>query len=356
MPFSCRKRETVFKNLVAITCLVLFLAPLNSMAQQTATVAEPLIWNAKIEEDKSSPSNGIPFLTLDQNEIQVEGTSTIQFSQISGQFSEKVIQATFNSKDMPIKEDGKFEIHFGFPLESKSFTITVIDTRQKVFRAKYKIIPLNLDEKSLKPAVPVKRFRYSAGAGVTLLSFRQKNLVPFSQMAATIKASGTYRLVPDKYDLGLSAFYNLVPFASTSPAGYKIQYLGINGRIGTGLIKAPSPLRVNLNAGFYYNTSVSDVGFTNMYGPQLYPEMIYVFNNGNSILVYGKFSPALSNSLSISLSNNREVAMGSHFSFKLNDKHRLSVGIDISQLNLLVDKSTDWASTNTYSLSAGLAF
>ena len=348
-------------NLIRLSLILIFCAGLSAQAQQTGSAYEPeVIWNGRIDEDKPTPNSGIPFLRFSSETIRVEGSNQLHYTKISGKFSEKVIDATLNSKEIPVQPDGSFEIPLGFPLDSKTFTITVIDSRQKVFRSKYKITPLDLKEpekpieSSKDTVVIVKRLRYSAGTGLTLLSFRQRNVAPFSQMAATVKFSGSYKLVPDKYDLGISTFFNLIPFSSNSPEGYKIQYLGINARIGRQIIKAPSKVRLNVNAGIYYNTSVSTVGFTNMIGPQLYPEGIWMFDNGSSLLAYAKYSPALSNSFSISFSSNREVAMGVHYSFQFLKQHRVSVGFDLSQLSLATD--TDWASTNTYSLSAGYSF
>jgi hypothetical protein len=352
----------VFRPLFILVLLLPLTLIHPAIAQQAASSTEPdVVWNGKIEEEKSGPTSSIPFLKFDSDTIRVEGTGNLHYTRISGKFSETVRDATLNSKEILVNPNGTFEIPLGFPLDAKTFTITVIDTRQKVFRAKFKITPLDLPDQDSgqrsdsETAVVIKRLRYSAGAGLTLLSFRQRNVNSFSQMAATVKVSGSYRLVPDKYDLGVSAFFNLIPFSSSSPDGNNIQYLGINARVGRQIIKAPSKFRLNVNAGIYYNTSVSQrVGFTNMLGPQLYPEAIWMFDNGSSLLGYAKYSPALSNSFSISLSSNREVAMGFHYSFQLLKKHRVSVGFDLSQLSLKTD--TDWASTNTYSLTAGYAF
>ena len=255
---------------------------------------------------------------------------------------------------MIIQEDGSFNIHFGFPNESKVFTISATDAENKTYRMQYKINPIDHQEIILDK-VPPHRWRFSLGTGLTLISFRQKNLTPFDQWAVTLKGSANYRIVPEKLDLGFSSFYNAIPFASKSPVGYKIQYLGVNTRLVWTIIGAPSPFRLNLSGGLYYNTSLSTVGFTNMYGPQLYPEIIYVFNNGNSILFYGKYSPALSQSNSISFKDNRETALGMHYSFPISFTKRMSVGVDLSQLSLSVP-SGDWASTNTYSLTAGISF
>ena len=218
---------------------------------------------------------------------------------------------------------------------------------------KYKIVPEEHQEAVLSK-IPTHRLRYSAGMGGTLLSFRQQNVVPFNQFAWTVKGGINYRLVPDHFDLSCSGFMNLLPIDSQSPAGFKIQYIGLNGRIGWTVLGSPSPFRITINAGLYYNTSISAVGFTNMIGTQLYPEFIYVFKNGHSLLLYGKISPALGRPLSVS--DNREVATGIHYSFPISPSNRMSVGMDISQLNLSVANPSDWASTNTYSISSGISF
>ena len=340
---------------------LLFTAALNAQAQQAATIVdtgnEPIRWQAKIEEVRQSAGQtGIPFLLWTKDVVLVESTSYLNYVDIQGRFKEKISQATLNSKQMPVKEDGTFDIHFGFPAESKIFVITAVDSKNKVYRMQYKITPVDHQEVILDK-IPTHRWRFSAGAGVTLLSFRQQNVVPFNEYALTVKGSATFRLVPDKLDLGISSFFNALPIGSQSVAGYKIQYLGVNGRVSWNLVGSPSPLRININAGLYYNTSISAVGFANMYGPQLYPEFIYVFDNGNSLLLYGKYSPALSQTQIISFKDNREVALGMHYSFPITFSNRMSVGVDVSQLSLSVTTpKSDWASTNTYSLSAGISF
>jgi len=344
----------MFKKIILLSTLLFSSTIISAHAQQAAAVTEAYRWQAKIEEVKLFKDQGIPFLKWTKDTILVESTSFLHYTDIQGQFSEKITQATLNSKQMPVKEDGTFEIHFGFPGEAKSFTITAIDSKNKVYRMQYKIVPIDHTEVVLDKVAP-HRWRFSAGAGITMLSFRQRNVTPFDQYALTVKGSATYRLVPEKLDLGFSSFFNALPFGSTSTKGYKIQYLGLNGRVVWNLVGSPSPLRINLSAGAYYNTSLSVVGFANMYGPQLYPEFIYVFDNGNSLLFYSKYSPAISQSLAISFKDNREVAMGLHYSFPLTFKNRMAVGVDMSQLSLSVPNG-DWASTNTYSLSAGISF
>lgn len=336
---------------------------MTAQAQQAASIPDlsdhgPVRWEAKVEEvqpKEGKKLEGIPFLKWTKETVEVETTAFLHYTNIQGKFTEKVSQATLNSKQMPVKEDGTFDIHFGFPSTAKTFVITAIDSKNRTYRMQYKINPVDHQEVILEKIAP-HRWRFSAGAGLTRLSFRQRNVNAFNQWAVTLKGSATYRLVPDKLDLGFSSFFNAIPFSTTSTAGYKIQYIGVNGRIGWNLISS-NPIRVNINAGLYFNTSLSTIGFANMYGPQLYPEFIYIFDNGNSLILYGKYSPALSQSLSISFAANREVAVGVHYSFPITFSNRMSVGFDMSQLSLTTTTPVnDWASTNTYSLSAGISF
>lgn len=180
----------------------------------------------------------------------------------------------------------------------------------------------------------------------------------FSQYAVTVKGGASYRLIPDKLDTSVSAFMNV---ASLSPKtndasitkDYEIRYLGVNVRVGYHLIRAPSPFRLIMNAGFYYNTSFGSIGFSNMYGPQIYPEFSYIFNNGHAALLYAKFSPALFNG-TVDFKSNKEAALGTYYVFPLNPKLRMAVGFDISKLDLSTGEQN--ASTTTYSLSTGVSF
>ena len=253
-----------------------------------------------------------------------------------------------------MNDDGTFNARLEYAGEEKSFIITVNDLNNKTFRMQYKISPATPKQNQKLLGRKSFRWRYSAGAGLTLISYRQQDTNTFDQKVITVKAGAIYRAIPEKLDLGLNAFFNLIPLTSNSPDGNKIQYLGVNVRAGYHLIDAPSSIRVILNGGLYFNNSYGNVGFANMYGPQISPEFTYVFNNGNSLFWYGKYAHSLSGSKGISLKDNREVAIGTHYSFPISTSNRLSIGFDFSQLSLsLVDV---WASTNTYSLSAGISF
>jgi len=262
------------------------------------------------------------------------------------------MKATLNGKEMVVNDDGEFDIYFAFPGEEKTFLIGVTDIQNHYYLMQYKISPvIDRDERGANWS---PRWRFSLGAGYTLISYREKGVTDFEQKVITVKLATSYRIIPEKLDLGFGGFYNAITISTTSPNGYKIQYLGFNLRAGYHLLDAPSSLRIVLQGGLYFNDSFGTVGFANMYGPQISPEFSYIFNNGHSLFWYGKYAFSFSGTTGISFKDNREVAAGVHYSIPISQFNRFTVGVDVSQLSLSL--GTAWASTNTYSLSAGLSF
>jgi hypothetical protein len=345
----CKKLETALKSRL-IALLLLSVAGISAQAQQTASITEHNRWKAKITEIKSvaNAPSGIPQLKWTPEEIWVEAQGPVQYARIKWKLEEPYKTVSINGKQLTPKADGSFDVNFGFTNNEKAFKVLVLDQTGKTFQGSYKILATG---ENVGPRRIQSRYRFNAGLGLTSIKYTQTNVTDFSEFAVTIKGGVSYRLVPDKFDLSLSAFMNAFALSSTSV--YTIRYLGVNARVGYHLVKAPSPLRVVLNAGLYYNTSFGSIGFSNMYGPQLYPELSYIFPNGNAMLLYAKYSPALFQQ-KIDFSHNKEVATGLYYLFPLNTKYRMAVGFDISKLELSTD--TDSAATTTYSLSAGLSF
>jgi hypothetical protein len=345
----------MMKNIFLISALLLSFHSPKAFAQQAASVMDSNVVKVKIEEVNLYKDQGIPFLAWLRDTFVVESVGGSNYVTVRGQFKEKVINATVNGRTLNRNESGYFAAKLDFTGEEKSFIITVTDANNKIFRMQYKMSQV-ADKKKIAvgPLPGVVRWRFSAGAGLTLISYRQQDISTYDQKVVTVKAGVVYRLLPGELDLGVNAFYNLVPLSSTSVDGYKIQYMGINVRAGYHILDSDSPLRVTLNGGMYFNNSYGNVGFANMYGPQISPEFVYIFNNGNSLFLYLKYAHSLSGSTGISLNDNREVATGLHYSFPISQSNRLSIGVDMSQLSLSLPDV--WASTNTYSLSAGISF
>lgn len=324
----------------------------SAWAQQAAAITDPITWQVKIQEENSFDEEGLMFLKWSRNVYLVQNNGTKNYVAIHGKFREPVKQALLNEKPFPTEEDGSFHLKIVVTQEKKlRFNIFATSaTTGREHRMQYTIASVNEKAVEIQPS----RWRFSAGTGMSLISFRQRNVTPFNEWAMTIKGGATYRLVPDLWDIGLATFFNVIALSSDSPRGYKIQYLGVNLKAGYHLIDAPSHLRLTLSGGFYLNTSVSTVGFADMVGPQISPEVTYLFQNGHSLFWYGKFAYSFIGTHSSFFKDNREVATGIHYSFPVSLTNRLSIGVDLSQLSL--SSAVDWASTNTYSLSGGLSF
>lgn len=334
-------------------CLVFaFLFSTTVYAQQAASFSGPYTWQVKIQEENSFDEEGLQFLKWSRSVYLVKRAGTRDYVQINGQFREPVKQAVLNGKPFPVNPDGSFELKI-VVIEDKKVRFNIFATaasNDREHKMQYTIAAVHAKAKEISQS----RWRLNAGAGATLISFRQRNVVTFDEWALTIKGGATYRLVPDQWDIGMSTFFNAFVFSTTSPANLKIQYLGFNLKAAYHVVSAPSSWRFIVSGGFYWNSSLSVVGFANMMGPQISPEVTYIFPNGSSLFWYSKFAYALSGEHDRFFKDNREVATGIHYSFPINHVNRLSFGVDLSQLSLSADNH--WASTNTYSFSGGLSF
>ena len=195
----------------------------------------------------------------------------------------------------------------------------------------------------------INPWRFQAGSGLSIVSYRQKSMVPFSETAIAATGGANYQVTPEKFDLGVTFFLSGLPVATSSPLGLDLKYLEINGKVGWAVIPGPSEVQLVLNAGVLYCTSFGDVGFTNIYGPQLSFDVLHPFAKGSALRFSGKIAPTFIPDLDY-----REIAFGMHYSFPVSFAKRVSIGLDVSQLNLF--NSEDWALLNVYGLAGGVEF
>lgn len=353
----CKKPVTGLSYILLAAMCFTQVSPL-ARAQQTVSITEHSRWKARITEIKTVPTapDSIPILHFTPQEVWIDGSGPVQYVRIKWTIDGAFQSVSINGKQLNPKPDGSFDVNFGFTNNEKAFKLTILDQTGKTYQGTYRIVAVVTDKGGKEPLA--SRYRFSVGMGYTSIKYTQTGVTDFSESALTLKGGISYRLVPDKFDLSLSTFMNALVIKSNgvnSLTGeeYTIRYLGVNARVGYHLLDAPSPFRIVLNGGLYYNTSIGSIGFSNMYGPQLYPEFSYILPNGNAFLLYVKFSPALFQQ-KIDFSKNKEIATGLYYVFPLNPKLRMSVGFDISKLDLATD--TDAAATTTYSLSTGLSF
>ncbi len=349
-------------NAIILSCfaLLIVLNPSTATAQQAATVIDSNINTVKLVPVDVLGSKGIPFLKWTTDQFVLDQDVAESSVKLTGVFGEKVKSATINGKLLNVGNDGSFVHEVKYTGEQKALIVTAVDEKGAPYRVNFKLSGRASNQLVLKigseKATAISRWRYSLGAGYTLINYRDFTDIAFEQRAITVKGGVVYRAVESVFDVGLSAFYNLVPLNTVmiQGNGIHLQYIGVNLRGTYHLVESPSPLRVNVSGGLYWNSSNSVVGFKNMYGPQIAPDFTYVFDNGHSLYLYGKYAFSVSGSTGISIKDNREVATGLHYSFPVSMSNRMTIGTDVSQLSLSIGNS--WASTNTYSLSAGLSF
>lgn len=357
--------KSMMKNLIPLILMSFLLQPMSANAQQAATVIDSNATSVKIEPVESLKDLGIPFLTWSKETYLMEKQKKENVVEVSGSFSAKVLNASINGKSLKVNPKGEFKYVLKFSGDTKAFIVSAMDEAQKTWRMNYKIVPESSNKMTLKVGdfvdenAIIPKWRYSFGAGYTLISYRDYQDVILKQNTLTIKGGVVYRAIDSVLDLGLSGFYNVAALGSTSlgltsVSGEKLRYLGINARATYHVIDAPSNIRFNVSGGFYWNSSLGQLGFSDMVGPQIYPDVTYVFANGNSLYLYTKFAASISNARGLSFKTNREVASGLHYSFPVSRLNRMTVGVDVSQLSL--DINDAWASTNTYSLSTGISF
>jgi hypothetical protein len=353
------------KTLIPMILLSFLIQPLHAFAQQAATVIDSNATSVKIEPVESLTDLGIPFLTWSKGTYLMEKKKKENVVEITGAFSAKVLNASINGKTLVVNPKGEFKYVLKFTGDTKAFIVSAMDEAKKTWRMNYKIVPEDSNKMVLKVGdfvdenAIIPKWRYSFGVGYTLISFRDFQDIILKQDTLTIKGGVVYRAIDSVLDFGLSGFYNVAALNSTSTGataipGEKLRYLGLNARATYHVIDAPSNIRFNVSGGFYWNSSIGRLGFSDMIGPQIYPDLTYVFANGNSLYFYTKYAASISNARGLSFKTNREVATGLHYSFPVSKLNRMTVGADVSQLSL--DINDAWASTNTYSLSTGISF
>jgi hypothetical protein len=208
---------------------------------------------------------------------------------------------------------------------------------------------------------------FNVGLGYTLFSYSyetSRSSFSHSGSSLTLKAGLLYPISAPYWDLGLSAYYTLLPITKSSEFTYT--FFGVNARVGYLLTDPTNSLRVSIMGGIYYlNAARSDgnKGYSNVGGPQIYPTLRKTFLNKTSAYIYGKFSPVSSDITKLSVGS-REIAFGGGYSrpFKFGassqSKYSLSFTFDFANLVLVIPVSglDVTIKTNTYTLGSSLSF
>ncbi len=194
---------------------------------------------------------------------------------------------------------------------------------------------------------------FSTGMDFTSLSYKQSAKSDFSIQALTLKTGYFKPVFSGAFTVGGSVFVTLLGL-SQNIADTSVRFLGVNFRMGYNFPQIPSPWGVSLLFGGYYSTmfvTKNKFGYSNLYGPQIYPAIKRKFAKGDALSAYLKLSP-ITDGVSILSLSTRELAMGVAWSFKLKGGHLLSLDLNFADLALSLSGSTAssslWAIGSTY--------
>jgi hypothetical protein len=198
---------------------------------------------------------------------------------------------------------------------------------------------------------PPPRWRKSFSIGITSLTYSQTAVDPFTQKLITIKGGVEIPISDSRWSIGTGFFFNAFELSNTG--SYQLKILGVNLRLGRFLTAPESRVQVRFNGGVYYNTSLSVIGFKNMLGPQIFPELSYRITNRQSVMIYVKYSPVLVAG-GIDIIRNRELATGIYFRQSLASGSGFFAGVDIAGLDAAA--GSDEARTRSVSFGIGFGF
>jgi len=257
-------------------------------------------------------------------------------------------------QEITLKEGGAFyqEVILGAGKNSFHFTAEGPDSGKESMD-----VTLSVDAMASSAIAPLKqekekRLFLIPGLGVSSIQTVQTGKPDYSTLAVTAKISANYRIVPRKWDIGLSAFGTAFQISKSSDVSAR--YLGVNTRLGYLFPALTTDLFLSLYAGYYFTTTfvTNDFfGYKNLGGPQIYPAIRKVLSNGHVVSGYFKFSP-VSSSFSLLTLSNREIAGGVAYSVILPNQHSLAGTFDYSNIRLDLNRFT----VSTTSLTLGLQY
>lgn len=291
----------------------------------------------------------------DRRSVRVEGQLKAGYQKIS-----------FDGIPITISPDRFFELDLRFTGSRKVFLIKIEGAGGRSGVIKYTLTPTGV----LAPTVPVsggrraeppkkkkkkrKSTRWSLGVGFTSLQYSQTvddQVDSLSELLLTIKGGVEYSLVPNKYTLGFGFFYNALVLSKSGE--YPMQVVGGNLKLGFLMTPPKASTQFRFSTGAYYNTSLSEIGFKGMVGPQFMPELSFKMSKNTGILTYLKYAPILVNG-SLDFAKNKELAAGVHYRYTLKSGTTVTGGLDYANLDAYA--GTAEAHTKSITLGMGMSF
>lgn len=318
-------------------------------AEEVETRAELLPPEGKIKKLKWKKNDDLEVLAHDGAGGAGSGFKVT----LRGSYSRKDWTLLWNSMPVELSEKGDFEFAFPISGEMNEGKLVAIGPMGKTEKVKLKVrFPSWEDFLARAGASPPKRIFITPGLGLSLISYSETGIAPFSQIAITGKISYAHLVLPPRWDFAANAYMTLLPVSSSQEISAR--FFGASMRIGYVLPSVKAPWRVSLLAGAYYATTFvqgDGFGYKNVSGPQIFPTVRRELPGGDSVLAYFKFSPISAGFSFLQLSNH-ELAAGLIYSRPLPDGRTASITLDAATLGL----SLAGIRVRSTSVSLGVAY
>jgi hypothetical protein len=195
-------------------------------------------------------------------------------------------------------------------------------------------------------------FSLSAGLSVTSLSYTESSIS--QKELAVVPKIGFLNYLGSQTSIAIAGSGYYTAFVSSATYDPKIQFYGLNGRIGYVSRKKGQWLW-DYYIGAYFVSSIvsgSAYGFTKMSGPQIYPVLRKSGSDGHtSFSCYLKYSPVFNGSALLGLGN-YEIATGATLALMSTKSATQSLTVDASRMSLTLSG----IKMITTSYSAGLTY
>ena len=291
------------------------------------------------------------------NEFILVRSTTKNKVTLKGRLPDQTKKIWIEGVEVKPNPDHRFETQIGFIGERKTVQVRTVDASGAQGEGRYEI-KLSLDSQEPVESVnlgqaPERKPDWTGGFGIgySAISYSQTYVESFHEKALTLKGHVERNLGASRFTFGLGGFYNV--WVLSHPGELKIRVLGGNLRLGYRLLEPQGRFQTRLNFGTYFNTAVTDLGFKNMIGPQIFPEVSYRFQHSKMVTAYFKFSPILVGS-SFNLKSDREVALGIGYRYLFLNGKSIGITLDYSQLDAVAGSIEAHTQTTTLGLGYGL--
>jgi|GEM_PF-5469554 len=313
--------------------------------------------------DSSSRASTFPWVDWGVRSFPIVDNKLSSGVRITGKLAASVQQVMLDGASLSIESDRRFRIVLKPVSKERAFVLKVRLKGGKSHERRFVLKLLEDPEPESLAAAgssssqggdsdrESRRWHPFVGLGITRLDYVQTAVSPFKETLLTLKAGVEIPLSSPGWSLGAGAFYNALELANSGV--YQLKVLGANLRLGKRFSRPESRNGFRLNGGLYYNTSISDIGFKNMLGPQIYPEFLLRFSRLQSAAFYLKYSPVITTG-GVDLIRNRELAMGLSFRQVLKNGNSVIAGLDYAELDVFAGGEV--AHTRTLSFGVGLGF